>query len=882
MKRLLLILFCGLILSGSYNYSVAQDQKLQTPAQFLGKAPGSDRTLFTYEEIVNYFKYLESHSNRLKMFNIGTSAMGKPIYMAVISSAQNLQNLEDYKKINKSLALDFTLSEETVEQLAQAGKVFFLATLSMHANEVGPSQASPVTAYTLVSATKGDTIKWLNNVVFMMVISHNPDGMDMVVEHYKKYLGTPYEASRLPGVYHKYVGHDINRDFVTLTQPENKAISYLTSKEWFPQVMVEKHEMGTTAPRYYVPPNHDPIAENIDAELWNWMGVFGSNLITQMTAKGLKGVVQHYLFDNYWIGSTESCLWKNVIAFLTESASAKTATPVYVELNELNPRGKGLSEYKKSVNMPDPWPGGWWRLSDVVEYEVTSTLAAIKTCSEHKYEILKFRNQICKKEVRKGLSEPPFYFIFPVNQSDRSELVNFLELMDEHGIYTYITSQDIKYKNKLFPAGSVVIPLAQPFRAFIKEVIEKQKFPERHYTPDGELIRPYDITSWSLPLHRGLSYEEINDRILQLDTSMLKLSYPLPRSFEIPDTTKQLLLLSGNNESYKIAFMAIEKGLKVHRTTVSVMSGNLNIPSGSFIIENKGEAFKELSKEIKIAPLFITGKNRIPMEEVKIPRIALVETWYHDMDAGWTRYLLDTYHIPYKVLHPADIKETDLTKNFDVIIFPDANKDILLEGKIKNREGEYFPTFYPPEYTKGMGKEGKNNLYQFISQGGKIISWGKSTELFCGPQTISKNKDEKESFWMPVINVTSSFRNKGLYCPGSLLKISWKRENPLFYGINSSLNVFYRGNPVLKTRVPDMDMDRRVLASFPGSAEDILVSGYARKIELLENIPAIIWVKKGKGQILLFSFNPQFRASTTAAFKLIFNGILFPENYQPE
>ena len=93
-----------------------------------------------------------------------------------------------------------------------------------------------------------------------------------------------------------------------------------------------------------------------------------------MTAEGLAGVSQHYIFDDYWPGSTETCIWKNVIGFLTEAASARTATPIYIEPTELRVSGKGLSEYKKSINMLLPWEGGWWRLGDIVEYEIVSTM----------------------------------------------------------------------------------------------------------------------------------------------------------------------------------------------------------------------------------------------------------------------------------------------------------------------------------------------------------------------------------------------------------------------------------------------------------------------------------------------------------------------------
>jgi len=456
-----------------------------TPKEFFGFQPGSDRNLFKYEKLIDYLQELDAASPKLKMVKIGESPLGKEMYIAFISSAENLANLDKLKSINKKLALDPNIPQNELSGMVTKGKVFVLATLSMHSGEVAPTQSSPLIAYELLISENPEILNWLDNVVYMMIPSHNPDGMDMIIDHYNKYKGTKYEGSSMPGVYHKYVGHDNNRDFVSLTQSDTKAIASIYNLDWYPQVMVEKHQMGSTGPRYFVPPNHDPIAENIDAGIWNWTGIFGSNIIKDLTQKGLAGVSQHYLFDDYWPGSTETCIWKNVIGFLTEAASVKYATPIYVEPNELKVWGKGLSEYKKSINMPLPWPGGWWHLSDIVEYEIESTKSILKTASDNRAEILKFRNSICKREVERGKTTPPYFYIMPKKQHDESELVNLVNLLKEHGISVYELTEEINIDNRIYNKGDIVVPLSQPFRPFIKEVMEKQKYPLRHYTPNG-------------------------------------------------------------------------------------------------------------------------------------------------------------------------------------------------------------------------------------------------------------------------------------------------------------------------------------------------------------------------------------------------------------
>jgi len=860
-------------------YTYSQDQQLTKPETWFGFQPGSDRELFDYEQLISYLEKLDAESSRIEMRQIGESPQGKPIYIAFISSVRNIQNLDQLREINENLAINPDLSDDEVDQMVADGKVFFLATLSMHSSEVGPSQSAPLIAYDLVSTNDPDKEKWLDDVVYMMNPCHNPDGMDMIVKHYRKYKDTKYEDSRMPGIYHEYVGHDNNRDFITLTQSDTKAISDLTSKTWFPQVMVEKHQMGGSGVRYFVPPNHDPIAENVDAGIWNWNGIFGTNMIKDLTKEGCSGVAQSYIFDNYWPGSTETCLWKNVMAFLTEAASCNYAKPVYIEPSELNAWGKGLSEYKKSSNFPDPWPGGWWRLSDIVKYEIVSTNSIINSCSMNREEILKFRNDLCKKEVEKGKTEAPFYYIMPVDQDDQGELVDLAELLQEHGVQVYTLTEDALIENTNYDAGSLVVPLAQPFRPFIKEVMEVQEYPVRHYTPDGDIIKPYDIATWSLPLHKGVACDEIDTRSMDFEQHLREWIPDENIQLNMPET--KLTILDVNcNESYEIAFAALVYGVEVSRlkNDISVDHGIIN--AGSFVLppvnkQKVKDAISELLKLYNCNVTFLDKSDTLKLKPVSLPKIGLVETWFHDMDAGWTRYLFDDYGIPYTVLHPEDFKKADLSKDFDVLVFPSENKDILLKGKYKRSGGTYTPSSYPPEFTKGMGEDGLENILKFIEKGGKVIAWGESTELFLGPQKIKWSEDNTEEFVLPVNNVAGPLKSKGLYCPGSLVNIQLKEDHPLTLGMEKDIGVFYRGNPVFSTREPYFDMDRRVIATFP--EKDVLASGYIEKGELLGLKTAMVWVKKGKGQLVLFAFLPQFRASTPVSYKLLFNALLLPQ-----
>lgn len=863
MKRLIFVFW--MLAMAVYGHS----QQLTNPESWFGFKPGADRQLFGYHSLIAYLQKLEQQSDRIKLVSIGRSPHGKEIYLLLISAPGNLKRLEELKEINRRLALDTDIPAQELEQLVHQGKVFVVATMSMHSTEVGPSQSVPLMAFELASTQDPSQLQWLENTVVMIVPSHNPDGMDMIVNHYDKYKNTKYERSQMPGVYHRYIGHDNNRDFVMLTQDDTRAISRLFSHEWFPQVMVEKHQMSATGVRYFVPPPHDPISENIDPGLINWMGVFGAAMIKRMTADSLKGVTQRYLFDDYWPGHTETCLWKNTIGMLTEAASIHLATPIYVEKKEIAVIGKGLGEYKKSVNMPDPWPGGWWRLADIVRYEVSSMWAIVETAALHRERLLRFRHDIKVKMVETGRTQAPFYYVLPPDQDDPGELAHLVQLLRDHGVRTWATSTELRHGNLVLPKGSVVVPLAQPLRAFIKEVMEKQEFPVRRYVPSGEIIRPYDITSWSLPLHMGLKYYELNERNITLESALSEIDhYLLPK----PKLDKfwGLAFSPAHNATYRFIFRLLFEGKSVFRVEEPFFHNGRAFAAGTFLVESS--TLKGLNLPDDLVSEALVSAPDAKLKKLKKPAIGLVETWFHDMDAGWTRFVFDSHGISYRVLRPADLSG-GVPAGLDVLVFPSASKSVHLEGKLG--EGvDAAPANYPPGYAKGMGKEGLNKLMQWVDQGGVVLSWGASAGLFEGTHNIA-SAEEKEEFRLPFRDISSDLKKQGLYVPGTLMQIELALNHPITYGFSQKLNVFSRGEPVFATSVPLLDMDRRVLGAYAQSG--LVVSGYAEKQELLQGRPVMVWMQKGRGQVVVFGFNPQFRANTRASFKLVFNGLLLKQ-----
>ena len=442
-------------------------------------------------------------------------------------------------------------------------------------------------------------------------------------------------------------------------------------------------------------------------------------------------------------------------------------------------------------------------------------------------------------------------------------------LLTEHGVDVYKLNKKTILNGVVYEPGAFVVPLSQPFRPFIKEVMEVQEYPVRHFNIGGEIIKPYDVTSWSLPLHKGVRCEEIKVRHEELEKNLIAWNPGDEKINDFGNTTSVLVNIN-NNASYKAAFMASAAGLKVQRLAEDIQVEKTRVKKGSFLISSNGsgntKSLNEIIKSGNNLSVLVKDTKAFKLVDFAVPRIGVVESWFDDVDAGWTRFVLDDYRIQFKVLRPEDFEKVELEKEYDVLVFPSMNADNLMKGRSASA--------YPPGFTKGIGEKGFEKILKFLEKGGKIISWGESTGLFMGTLKI-KHAEDTEEFILPLQDISSALKSKGLYCPGSFVNINLRIDHPLTLGMQDQIGVFYRGQPVFTTKEPQFDMDRRVIATFP--EKDVLRSGYIENGELLGNKSAMVWLKKGKGQVVLFAFNPQFRASTPVSYKLLFNALLLKE-----
>lgn len=463
------------------------------PKEVLGFTPGDDRKLASWTQVVEYFKRLSASSKRVRFFEIGQSTMNKPFIYVVISDPENLDKLESYRQINKKLADPRGLSEREAENLISQGKTIVLITCGIHSTEVGSYLSSMLIAYRLASANDETTLRILRNTIILLVPSLNPDGVDIVKNWYDKTLGTPFEGTEPPELYHKYTGHDNNRDWYAFTQIETQLTVDKIHNVWHPQIVNDIHQMGQYGARLFVPPYLPPVEPNVPKQIVEGYTEIGLYVFNQMNKRGFSGVVNNAIFD-IWTPARAYSHYHGGVRILTETASAKLATPINVEFSALRTgENAGYDPQKPSENFPNPWKGGEWNLRNITDYMTTSTFLILEHAAINREKWLRRFYSIGKEAVRQRREGELFGFLLKGNSPNKDALINVLL---RGGVEIYKTSE------------GELIEMAQPYGAFAKALLEKQVYPSLRDNA-GNPIQPYDVTAHTLSLLYGVEVEEL-------------------------------------------------------------------------------------------------------------------------------------------------------------------------------------------------------------------------------------------------------------------------------------------------------------------------------------------------------------------------------------
>jgi len=232
---ILISVFSILVACSQSEVSDVSPGSIPTPESVIGFVPGTDYKMANWDQIYRYFKELDAASDRVLVEEHGETEQGKPMITAVISSPANLANIENLKRIREKLADPRLTSDSELPGLIEEGKAVLLVTSSLHSTELGATQASMIVAHQLATDNSDVVKQILDNVVFVYFPAANPDGVQMVADHYMgQNPGPGVDVTSLPRIYSEYTGHDNNRDWYMLTQKESMIIGHQMYDEWHP------------------------------------------------------------------------------------------------------------------------------------------------------------------------------------------------------------------------------------------------------------------------------------------------------------------------------------------------------------------------------------------------------------------------------------------------------------------------------------------------------------------------------------------------------------------------------------------------------------------------------------------------------------------------
>ncbi|MEW6457190.1 MAG: M14 metallopeptidase family protein [Acidobacteriota bacterium] len=841
-------------------FSINSFSEVPPPEKFLGFKVGEDKKLADYNKIRGYFDLLDKNSEWLKVVSLGKTTLNNDFFMAIITSPKNFSKLDYYRGISKKLADPRGVTLDEARKLSKEGKIVVLVTMSLHSTEIAASQMSMELAYSLITGKiPFDRDKVLDDIIFLLMPCINPDGNIMVVDWYNKYLGTEYEGGSMPWLYHHYAGHDNNRDWFMFNLKETRIVSKVYYQDWFPQIILDQHQMGSTGARLFVPPYMDPPNPNVHPLIWRALALIGSNMALDLEENGKKGVIDGSMYTGWWEGaSIYTPWWHNMIGVLTEAASVRVASPIHIEENELSIE-RGGTDYSIKMKFPSPWQGGWWRLRDIVEYEMIAVYSLLETSSKYKEEFLMNFWRMGKDAIDKGKTEPPFAYLIPPDQWDSIAASKFIEIMMLGGIEVHKAKKSFKVENTEYPAGTYVILMDQPYRNYIKDMLERQRHPELRLYPGGPPIRPYDAAGWTLSLQMGVNVLEVNQKLTIGNLEKLKAADYPEGYFE--GKFSNYILDTRINENFRGVNRILAKGYEVFRSEKEISRGNLSFPPGSFVVkaqEKDLDLLKKISDELHINFYGLEKIEGLSLRKITMPKIALYKPWVVSMDEGWTRLILENFEFNFKNIENKDFREGKL-EEFDTIIIPDMDASIIINGRPAGEFARFFAPL-PKEYSGGIEKEGLENLKKFIKNGGNLVLFDSASSLAI------------EHLDVPVVNALRTLKSEEFFCPGSLLKIKIDNRHPIGWGMPEDASAFFMQSVAFRTTIPRINFDRRVVGYYPN--EPLLQSGWILGEENLKRKAAVVDVQYEKGKIILLGFRVQHRAQTVGTFKLFFNSLL--------
>ena len=811
----LMVLLAACSVTSFAQRSASQPAVIPSPKSVLGFTPGDDRTIAGWSQITDYFERLDRASDRVLVQTLGQSTLKRPLIVAFISARENILALPKYKEIQQQLADPRKITSNLQrDRLLANGKVVVTISCSIHSTEIVASQMSMQLAYELATAQDPDTRAILQNTILLLIPSPNPDGIDIVANWYRKTLGTPYEGKEPPELYHHYAGHDDNRDWFMLNLKETQLITRLLWQEWFPEIVYDVHQQGSNGSRFFIPPFYDPPNPNISPLLLRQVGLIGHKVAADLQAAGFKGVLTNALYDTWWHGGFRTApYFHNSIGILSEAASAHLMTPSTVTTEQLaRSSTRGMrSAIEATTNFPDPWPAGEWHPRDIMAMEMISARSILEMASKFRSEYLRNFCELGRTSIESSNKDEPQAYLIPAGQARDESVAKLIGSLIDQGVEVFRLDRELHAL------------LATPIVRRTNPVAEKVGSYRRLASLNSSSMQEVPTGSYIIFLSQPQR------------TNVLAL-------FE-PQIYPNRLTAQGEAERpYDVAGWTLPLQMDVDAPAVV--------------------AIKEQSSERKLTLLKDTNEVRadlaLPLKKgdespIKNPlkqpvRVGIYKSSMGNMDEGWTRYVFDTFNVPYSSVRDTDMRQGSLNAKFDALILPSQTATQILHG---NAAGTF-----PPEYTGGITDAGMKNLKEFVTGGGMLICFDNACDLVI------------KEFNLPLRNVLESVRSSEFYCPGSIVALDVDNKNPIAATLPSSMPAYFINSSAFAAT---SDANVRVVARY--AKENVLLSGWLLGEDKLRGQIALAEVSVGKGRIVLFGFRPQHRGQTWGTLPFIWNAL---------
>jgi hypothetical protein len=840
-----------------------------SPEAHLGFRPGADFHLASWPQVVEYFRKLDAASDRVVVRELGKTTEGRPFIVAAISAPGTLADQAKYQDLQRRLADPRIKAPDDADPVA-ASKPVVVITCSIHSTETASTHMAMELAYDLATKDDRATREVLDSTILLLVPSVNPDGVDIVASWYERTKGHPWEGGGLPRLYHKYAGHDTNRDWFMLNLKETQLLSRLLYFEWFPTILYDVHQMGPRGARLFVPPFYDPINPNLDARVNQGIFLIGAHMATDLAAEGKRGVLTNAMYDNWWNGGNRTTPQRhNIVGVLTEAASVRMASPIFLSKDDLRGGSRGFKDHAPAVNFVDPWPGGWWRLRDVVDYELICARSVLTLAARYKAMFQSNLRQMGRDAVARGEHEPPFAWIVPRDQRDPGTAAEMVRILHDTGIEVRAATSPFEADGTSYPAGTWILPAAQPFRAHLKDMMERQAYPSR-FTAGGQAEAPYDVAGWTLPLQMGVRAVAV-DRHFEAVSEPIDRVEPTRGRVDGPRDAPYFTIANRANDDFIVLNELLAAGVEVRAASGPQRDeqGVLWFPANAESRAVLQRVLPAVSSRVVARTAPEGGRDAVPnplWSRSRPPRIGVYQPWDPNMDEGWTRLVLEKFRFRYATLHNAEVRAGDLKARFDTILIPSISPRVLRTGYAANET--------EPAYVGGLGPEGAAALRSFVQEGGALVCLEDSCRYAI------------EELNLPVGDVLKGLKTSEFYAPGSILRAVEVRSSPadltpslLTLGMPAQFSVYFDDSlafdaPVAAKGVVPGAPQFQAAAAVRYAGENVLESGWLLGPEKIQGKAALVKLSQGTGRVILFGFPPQHRAQPHGTFRLLFNALL--------